>query len=187
MNFSIIIKYISFLILLSNVLVISFFILFAIGKLAKGKLRIWKAVEKELKSRGLLYAFLVSLGATVGSLFLSEIAQFEPCKLCWFQRIFMYPLPFILGVSLFFKKSDVFYYALPLIVAGAYFAIYHYYLQFAPASLAPCTTVGISVSCSERVFTHFGYITIPWMSFSSFVLIFLLLIFSSKKDLQKTT
>ena len=44
-----------------------------------------------ISAHGLLFAFVVVATATLGSLFYSEIAGFEPCKLCWFQRIFMYP------------------------------------------------------------------------------------------------
>ena len=37
-------------------------------------------------------AFLVAATATAGSLYFSEVADFVPCRLCWFQRIAMYPL-----------------------------------------------------------------------------------------------
>jgi hypothetical protein len=37
----------------------------------------------------------VAIVATLGSLFMSEIAGFIPCRLCWVQRGFMYPLALV--------------------------------------------------------------------------------------------
>lgn len=140
--------------------------------LLKGKFH--KKIEKYLAQKSTLFAFVVSLTAMLGSLYFSEIRGFTPCKFCWLQRIFMYPLPFILGVALFKKTKDVFYYVLPLSLIGVILGSYHYYIQLNPNPLAPCTTVGFSVSCSDRFFTHYGYITIPFMALSAFVVIFFL-------------
>ena len=138
-------------------------------------------MEKYTKKRALLFAFAISLSSVLGSLYFSEIAGFEPCKLCWFQRVFMYPLPIILGIALFREARDVIYYAMPLSVIGGLFALYHYILQMSTNPLAPCSTIGFSVSCSERFITHYGYITIPFMSLTGFVIIFLLLLFTSER------
>ncbi|WP_082321816.1 disulfide bond formation protein B [Variovorax paradoxus] len=37
-------------------------------------------------------AFLVAFASTLGSLFFSEVMKLEPCVLCWYQRIAMFPL-----------------------------------------------------------------------------------------------
>lgn len=172
-----VINLLSFLTLVSNIVVavvIFLFLLKLVGVWVVG----WQKVEGVLREKGLAFAFIVSLTAVFGSLFMSEVAGLTPCKLCWFQRIFMYPLPFVLGVSIFQKKRDVFHYAKPLSVIGLGIAIYHYYLQLSPQPLAPCTTVGFSISCSSRFVTHFGYITIPFMSLSAFLIVFLLVIFN---------
>jgi disulfide bond formation protein DsbB len=167
------IKLLSFLTLLANVFVGLYFIFWIFSK-NLGKLKIWQRVDKLLIKNALLYAFIIGLTATLGSLYLSEIRNLTPCKLCWLQRVFMYPMPFLLGVAYFKKARDVAKYVLPLSIVGGLIAVYHYYLQINPQPLAPCTTVGFSVSCSERFFTHFGYITIPWMSFSAFLIITML-------------
>lgn len=167
----------SLLTLLSNIALVLFIPLYFIGK----KIKYWKILEKIFKNRGLLFAFIVSLSSTLGSLYFSEVASFEPCKLCWLQRVFMYPLPIILGVALFKKTRDVFYYALPLSVIGGLLALYHYILQMSANPLAPCSTIGFSVSCSERFFTYYGYITIPFMSLTGFVVISLLLLLTSER------
>ena len=57
--------------------------------------------EKRVNPNHILLSFIISLTATLGSLFFSEIMQFIPCSMCWYQRIFMYPLVFIFLINLF--------------------------------------------------------------------------------------
>lgn len=126
---------------------------------------------------GIFIAFLVSLVAVVGSLTYSEGLGYEPCLLCWFQRIFMYPLVLLTIMALI--KSDrygVIDYALTFSVPGSVLALYHYLLQIGVTSYAPCDALGYSVSCSKVFTMTFGYITIPLMAFSAFALITLVLL-----------
>ncbi|QLG70041.1 MAG: Disulfide bond formation protein, BdbC-like [Candidatus Woesebacteria bacterium] len=174
----VVIKFLALLTLFSN-LFIAFLILFLVV-FSFLKVRYGQALLSFLRERYLLFSLLVSLVATAGSLFLSEIAHFEPCKLCWFQRIFMYPLPLILGISIYKRIREVTSFVLPFSLIGSIIALYHYYVQTNPQALAPCSIVGFSVSCSERFFTYFGYITIPWMSFSAFFLIFVFMILGGR-------
>lgn len=171
----------SFLTLISNVFLALLLFVFLGRKTKVGKIY-WSFFIKTVKTRGILFAFLVALVATSGSLYFSEVAGFEPCKLCWFQRIFMYPQTIILGVALIKKTRDVVFYAMPLALVGGLLAIYHYVLQMSANPWAPCSTIGFSVSCSERFVAEFGYITIPWMSFSAFLLIFFFLSISAKNE-----
>jgi len=128
----------------------------------------------------ILFSLIVALIATLGSLFYSEIAGYEPCKLCWFQRIFMYPQVIILGIALW-KKNGVstIYNSIALSAIGAVIAGYHYLLQIGVAPELPCGAVGYSVACSQRFVMNFGYITIPTMALTAFVLI-LLFMFTMK-------
>lgn len=131
---------------------------------------------------GLVFAYIVSVIATLGSLFLSEVAHFTPCLLCWYQRILMYPQAIILLVALFMKfTKEIKYYCIALSGVGFVLALYHYYLQLFGDPTTPCSTVGISVSCASRPFTHFGYITIPFMAATAFLLIILSMIYYSPK------
>lgn len=120
---------------------------------------------------GILVAFLLSLGGMFISLYYSEIAGFEPCVLCWYQRIFMYSTAFILGLSIFKKDNNVIPYALLLSFAGALFATFHNLLPFFGSGV-----VCGDISCTKNYFTMFGYVTIPLLSLSSFVLTIILLI-----------
>jgi len=125
-----------------------------------------------VRENALAFAFLVASVATSGSLFFSEIAGFVPCKLCWFQRIFMYPQVIILGIALFEERRGIRKYIIPLCVIGALIAAYHYSMQFFP-NLACSDEL---VSCARQGKPYFGFITIPFMSLSAFLLILLFML-----------
>ena len=133
-------------------------------------------------ANAVLAAFIVSLTATLGSLFYSEIAGYEPCKLCWFQRILMYPQVILFGLALKKKYVSTINNGIVLSVLGAIIAGYHYLGQIMPTTPLPCSALGYSVSCSQRFVMQFGYITIPLMAFSAFILIVLVLIAAKVKS-----
>lgn len=119
-------------------------------------------------------AMLVALTATAGSLVYSEVYGFEPCRYCWYQRIAMYPLVPVLLVGALRRDPAVRYYGLPLSLVGAAIAVWHYLIQSFP-SLDPgaCTT---GVPCSAKYVDVFGFVSIPFMALSGFVLISVLLL-----------
>ena len=125
---------------------------------------------------GLLFSFIVAAAATFGSLFYSEIAGFEPCKLCWFQRILMYPQIILLGMAYSKKDKNIANYGIVLSGLGALIAGYHYLLQLGLVPSIACSAVGYSIACSQRFVMNFGYITIPMMSFTAFLMILFFLI-----------
>lgn len=124
----------------------------------------------------LVFSFIVALTATLGSLFYSEVAGYEPCKLCWFQRIFMYPQAILLGLAWLKKDHGIILSSLALSIIGALIAGYHYLLQIGLAPSVNCSAVGYSISCSQRFLMQFGYITIPMMSLTAFLLIIIFMI-----------
>lgn len=140
-----------------------------------------KQALKYLKRRGILFAWIIALTATFGSLFYSEVAGYNPCKLCWFQRVLMYPQAIILGLGLKYKDKNVWRYALGLSIPGAVIAGYHYLLQIGLLPSLVCDAVGYSVSCSQRFVMTFGYVTIPLMAFTAFVMIILFAFLSKIK------
>jgi len=87
----------------------------------------------------LYFAWLVSIAATVGSLYFSEVRAFVPCALCWWQRILMYPLVVVLGVATFRQDLLAWRTALPLSVIGLGTATYHYLLQKVPGLAPPAS------------------------------------------------
>ena len=110
---------------------------------------------------------LVSVSATI-SLFFSSVLEYEPCVLCWYQRICLFPQVLILAAGLFpaFDKS-VIKFALPLTIAGGLTAFYHtlLYAGIIPENLQPCSK---GVSCTEKYFELFGFVSIPMLSFLAF-------------------
>jgi len=139
-------------------------------------------VQNFIGKYGILFSFIVALTATLGSLFYSEIAGFAPCVLCWYQRIFMYPEVVLLGIALFKKDKAIIDYSLALSIIGTVLAGYHYLMQLGVVSSLPCTAVGYSVSCVKLFVMQFGYITIPLMSLTAFVLIVIFLVFAKRKQ-----
>ena len=117
---------------------------------------------------------LVSVSA-LGSLFFSYVMEFAPCVLCWYQRIFLFPLVLILAIGLFPFDKKVVKYALPLAIAGWLTAVYHnlLYAGFIPKSIQPCSQ---GVSCTEEYINLFGFLSIPMLSLLSFSTIVTLLI-----------
>lgn len=122
------------------------------------------------KTNVLYLAWSVALVATVGSLYFQYGMSLQPCVLCWFQRICMYPLLVILTVGILRKDRAVHQYALPLSLVGLAIAVYHnlLYYNIIPESLAPCVQ---GISCTTRQLEWFGFITIPLMSLTAFILI----------------
>lgn len=130
--------------------------------------------QNALKSYSLELSFSLATVATVGSLYFSNMLGYEPCRLCWFQRIFMYPLVLILGVGILFEDDNVTDYALPLTMIGLPIALYHSLIQrYSQFQSSGCSV--LSVSCSTEYTFHFGYITIPVMAFTAFLGILILL------------
>ncbi len=127
--------------------------------------------------------WIVASVSTLGSLFFSEIMEFPPCVLCWYQRIFMFPLVLIFLIGLFPFDKSIIKYALPLALAGWGFTFYHNLLYYGiiPESVQPCSQ---GVSCSEAYIDWFGFLTIPMLSLISFSTLVALL-FILKRRLSK--
>lgn len=135
----------------------------------------------ENKNWYILFAsWLIASIAALGSIFFSEIMEFPPCSLCWYQRAFMFPLVLVLLIGLFPFDRNIFRYALPLAYAGWVVAFYHtlLYSGFIPERIQPCSQ---GVSCSETYIELLGFITIPMLSLIAFSLIIGMLIFLRRR------
>ena len=123
---------------------------------------------------GMVLAFIVALVATSGSLFYSNYAGFAPCSLCWFQRIFMYPEVILLGLALLKNDRGIVDYSLTLTAVGLIISVYHNYIYIKSLSSTFCT---MSEPCIVAHVTEFGYVTIPMMALTAFLMVGLLLIY----------
>jgi disulfide bond formation protein DsbB len=133
-----------------------------------------------------LLAWLVATVCTLGSLYYSEIANFVPCRLCWYQRICMYPLAVILVVGLLRRDRLVRWYAAPFVIVGAPLSLYHWLVErvdfFAKSSA--CT---LEAPCTVPWFEELGYVTLAFMALSGFLLIGTLLVTDRAWDARLAT
>lgn len=133
-----------------------------------------------MKKFALFLPWIIVLIATVGSLFFSEVTHKEPCTLCWYQRVIMFPLAIILGIAAFRNAYRIILYVLPLALIGLGISIYHLVLiKFYDGGgyCAACTLTSLSPNP----------ITFPTLSFLAFLLlnIFLFWIYLKHKRSKK--
>jgi len=137
--------------------------------------------NKQVSSSIIFYCFLIASIASLGSLFFSEFMDFIPCTMCWYQRIFMYPLVFIFLVNLFENDKNIFKYGIVLAFIGFCFSFYHNLLMWGIISedVVPCKH---GVPCSTKYFEFLGFINIPFLSLSAFSLILILLLIGQNRS-----
>ncbi len=128
----------------------------------------------------LFIAWLIAAASTLGALFLGEVMHLPTCVLCWYQRIFMFPLALILPIALFPFDGRVVRYGLALALPGWLVAVYHQLLVagIIPENMKPCTQ---GVPCSEKVIEWFGFITIPLLSLAAFTAVIALLLLTYRR------
>jgi len=136
-------------------------------------------------SKSLLLAWIAAIIATLGSLYFSEVRHFIPCTLCWYQRIFMYPLAIILGIAIYRNDNSIYRYVLPLSIIGMVISGYHTVLQKIPylQQFEMCTT---GVPCSKDYLNWLGFITIPLMAFIAFTIITICMVVLARSKKEET-
>lgn len=128
----------------------------------------------------LFIAWAASFVSMLGSLYFSEIMDFIPCDLCWYQRILMYPLVVILGMAIYRKDYQIAFYSMILSAIGGTISIYHYAVQkidFVGTHSASC---GI-VPCTGEYINWLGFITIPFLALIGFTIIIITSLNSYRK------
>lgn len=125
-------------------------------------------------------AFVVAAIATGGSLFYSQIAGFIPCEFCWFQRMMMYPLSILTLLIAGRADNRAARYLLPLPIVGAGTSIYHMLLEHhVIAEPGACTLTGGGCTANWIALHSFGYLTIPTLALTAFLLIIGFLVLAS--------
>jgi disulfide bond formation protein DsbB len=122
-------------------------------------------------------AWLIAAVAMAGSLYFSENAKFVPCKLCWFQRIAMYPLALLLLIAAIRRDEGIRRYAIPLASVGAAISAYHYLIEWRPSLSSG--TCEITAPCTVPWFRQFGFVSLPLMALCGFAAIISLLALST--------
>lgn len=127
---------------------------------------------KDKRENLLFLSWATSVIAMFGSLYFSEIRQYEPCELCWYQRILMYPFVIILGIAVVKKDYRISFYSMILSAIGACIALYHYGLQKF-SFLADTAPACGRIPCTAAYINWFGFITIPFLALTAFIIIFI--------------
>jgi disulfide bond formation protein DsbB len=126
-----------------------------------------------VRPASLWLAWLIAAVAMAGSLYFSENANFPPCKLCWFQRIAMYPLALILLIAAVRRDRGIRFYAVPLAAIGALISSYHYLIEWHPSfSKGSCD---LTAPCTVPWFRQFGFMSLAFMALCGFAAIIALL------------
>ncbi len=154
------------------------------AKIFPAKLSLAKNFNELIYDNSTTLSWAIATLATLGSLFYSEVSGFVPCTLCWYERIAMYPLVLILGIGILKKNKEIWIYGLPFSLIGLLISIYHYQLQIFPNQKSvSCTT---EASCSGSWIMEFGFVTMPFMALSTFLLISVLLLIPNINNLRKS-
>lgn len=129
-----------------------------------------------MKSYSLYLAWVIACFATLGSLYVSEVLKIEPCHLCWYQRICVFPLVILLGLATYNSFYAIIPYVMPLVVIGLLFAVYQVILQ--ETSLTMFEMCGTGPSCTEKHRIGLGGISMPILSAAAQGLMLLFLSFA---------
>lgn len=127
--------------------------------------------KKDQRETFLFVAWVTATLAMFGSLYFSEIRQYEPCELCWYQRILMYPIVLILGIAVIKKDYKAAFYSMWFSAIGALVSTYHYSLQKISLVADNAPACG-RVPCTGQYINWLGFITIPFLALIAFIIIF---------------
>jgi disulfide bond formation protein DsbB len=136
------------------------------------------AIRSAIWGYELWLAFVVTAVATGGSLFFSEIAGYIPCELCWFQRICMYPLSIATLLAALVNDHRAARYLLPLPLVGAGVSVYHLLVENGVVEQAQACLVSAPGGCATKWINEFGYMTIPTLALTGFLLALAFLLFA---------
>lgn len=156
-----------------GLLAIGLILMIFISNLLKDS-NISKVLLKFIKKNALKLIALFTLAPIIGSLTYSDYFGLTPCKLCWYQRIFMYPMFFIALIGLKIKDKNTTKYTLALATLGSLISLYQLYLQFFVKGYDNCSVVGQNASCSKIWIKVFDFMTIPSMALICFILVILI-------------
>lgn len=148
-------------VLVSNILFVVFLALYFLISSFRQK------TGEFVKSNILCIVFIISFLSVVGSLIYSELNDFTPCFLCWWQRVLIYPQALISLIAIIRKEKQIVFYLIPFSILGILISLYQSYVYWGGESLLPCTAEG--GECSRVYVLEYGYITIPFMALSAFV------------------
>jgi disulfide bond formation protein DsbB len=143
-------------------------------------------LKKDSRENILFFAWAASVLAMFGSLYFSEIRKYEPCELCWYQRILMYPMVLLLGIAIVKKDYRISLYSLWLSGIGILISAYHYSLQKISFMADAAPACG-RIPCTGQYINWLGFITIPFLALTAFAIIFICSLILVRKNKEEQT
>ena len=134
-------------------------LVYIVGVVSSAQLRAY------VKDHAAVFGLVISAGATLGSLALSELFDQAPCELCWYQRIFMYPLPVLIGIALVRNARDIRLGVIGLAALGSVVSVYHLIVQWVPGT----GSCDLDNPCSSRILDFLGFVSTPAMALTAFI------------------
>ena len=134
-------------------------VVYIVGVISSAQLRAY------VKDHAAVFGLVISAGATLGSLALSELFDQVPCELCWYQRIFMYPLPILIGIALVRNARDIRLGVIGLAAVGSAISVYHLIVQWVPGT----GSCDLDNPCSSRILDFLGFVSTPAMALTAFI------------------
>lgn len=138
----------------------------------------------DLRRSALWLAWVVALVTTLGSLYYSKFAHYDPCEFCWYQRICIYPMSVILLIAALRKDNGIWRYALPMITIGIVIAVYHTQLQAWPDQHLFCS---VEEPCNIRHVWEFGFVSLPLMDLVAHTFVFAMLLLARSAERLELT
>jgi disulfide bond formation protein DsbB len=174
--------------LATNVVVVFYLVLLVAAprsaRAAELKQRFYELVD----GNELLYGAIVAGTSMLGSLYMSEIANLPPCRLCWYQRYVMYPVAVVLAIAAWRREIRVRIPVMVAVIVGGMISLYHYLVQYFPNLQS--NSCSIEVPCGFAWFRVFGFISIPYMALSAFLFVLVMmlaLVVNSRSSQQPLT
>jgi disulfide bond formation protein DsbB len=133
---------------------------------------------QHIRNLSLYFAWVIALIASLGSLYYSEIKGWQPCPLCWYQRICLFPMVWLLAVAAYKQDKSQILYVLPLLGIGFLLAFLQVLGGYFP-DIFSTPLCGLHKSCSHTP-SFLGFLSFPWISLGTFLVISLLVIHSKK-------
>lgn len=159
-------------------------ILLVVAALVGTRLPAMASVARSVHARRAEFTLAVAGVSTLASLYFSEVADYVPCRLCWYQRIAMYPIALIALVALIRRDRGARFYTVPLAAIGATISTYHYLIERGViADSESCSLFG--PPCAAVWFEHFGFVTLAFMALCGFVAIIVLNVVPAPPDPSK--
>lgn len=125
----------------------------------------------------------IVIAASMATIVFQLIYDTPVCELCWWQRIFLYPIAIIAPVAFWYRSRGAHIMIALLSALGMWYALYHYYYHFQRFVLGnvlglPCSYGGLMPACTDSPILIFGFATIPFLSIMVFGTMLVLCVFA---------